>query len=213
MQYLLDLDAYGYVEPINPRLDMTYSKKREVIRSHRLRWNNPQSVSPTTYELPNSEYSSWWTYIGGVYIWDVKVPNSSSVETRQLHFCQLPSSNSGLEYRHWAISEICVDDQDFAVDPEQDLLVVLKVPNSHQGERVCNLHIRSMSTNNVHPRASPDHSVLVYKPLLSFTLGITFDSEIFGDLLAVMFLSGDRRIPSCIVVWNWTTGTELVVGE
>lgn len=192
-------------------MDLTYSEKREVIQEHRLHWENPQTISPVEHKLPINDDSIWWKYADGVYAWDMKAmdPGSHMTMARQLHFCQLPSSNRGIKYNHWVIHHLDVEAVDFAIDPGQDLLLVFEVPSVH--ERACKMHLRTMSTNKPHPRASLDFPVLVHKPLPMLFPGITFASEICGHLLAVAFPSSNNRPPAHVAIWNWTTGVEILV--
>ncbi|KAF8608513.1 hypothetical protein BDV93DRAFT_504095 [Ceratobasidium sp. AG-I] len=212
IQYLLDLDACGYVEPLNPRLDLTYSEKREAIRKHRSHWENPQTISPTEYKLQANDDSVGWTYADGVYVWDVKIldPDSFLVTNRHLHFCQLPSPNRGVEHKRWSFCNLGVEAADFAIDPGQDLLVIFELVETHEGDHACNMHLRSMSTNDTHPSAAPSVPILVHEHLPTSFPGISFSSEIVGHLLAVAFLSTNNRPLARLVIWNWTTGVELL---
>lgn len=136
------------------------------------------------------------------------------IATRKLYFYQLPSHNRGMEYKHWIISDLGVDTQNFTIDPEQDLLVLAEASDAAQEPQFLNLHLRSMSNNEVHPKTSHGCSVLVYHPLSRLVPArLLLNLEVFGHLLAVAFHSRGRYIPSYVVVWNWTTGTELLVSE
>lgn len=213
----MELDACGYIEPVNPRLDLSYSEKREIVRSHRSRWDHPESILPEVYELHIGESSLLRVYTGGVYVRAVRIPSSYPITTRQLYFYQLPSSNRGVEYRHWMFSDLGVDAQKFAIDPEQDLLVLLEVNHVYRTEGVYKLHLRSMSTNEVHAKASTGGSVLVYRTWLMLVPASSFYLEISGSRLAVVFRSKNNFdlhvAPSYVVIWDWTTGVELTVSQ
>lgn len=207
IQYLLELDICGYAEPDNPRSDLSYSEKREIIRTHRARLDHPEKIEPEIYELQASDHRSTSVYIGGVYACAVRTPTTSAGVIRQLYFFQLPSPNRGVNQKHWVIADLGVDAAAYTIDPEQDLLVLLD-GDPYTGY---NLHLRSMFTNRAHPKASPA------SPVLSYRCSRTSDSyhcvsfEVSGDLLAAAFRPGPENLPSCIVIWSWNTGAELTV--
>jgi len=64
-----------------------------------------------------------WELFGGVL--------GQSSEDRSLFFYQLPSSLRNIEAKDWALSakDIDVHARDFAMDPSQDLLVLVEAPN------------------------------------------------------------------------------------
>ncbi|KAF8608512.1 hypothetical protein BDV93DRAFT_518610 [Ceratobasidium sp. AG-I] len=206
IQYLLDLDACGYVEPRTPRSDLSYSEKREVIRLHQLRWSHPQGISPEVYDIHTS--GGLWMYVSGVYARGGRLPGSMPVTARQLYFYQLPSPNRGTEYKHWIISELGVDTCFFMIDPEQDLLVLIEADNAHPGDCIYNLHLRTMSDGRIHPKALLGSSTLVYRSLSMWTQA-AIHTEIYGHLLAVRFPSKRIRGLTHIVIWDWTLGIEL----
>lgn len=202
LQYLLELDACGYVEPANPRWDLTYAQKLEMVRGHRSRWDHPESVVPTVFELKLDERGVTYEYAGGVYVRGVQKHDSWEGLTRQLYFYQLPSPNRGIEYKHWEISDLGFDVRDFGIDPEQDLLVLLE-----PGEDVYRIHLRTMSTNETHPNTSAGRSIIVEPHSVESARSFYF--EISGYLLAVLFRSRNERIQSYVVIWDWTAGQEL----
>lgn len=211
IQYLLELDTSGYVEPSNPRVDLTYLEKQRLMRSHRLRWNYPEGISPDVYELQTGEDIFPWAYVGGVYARGIRIPDSTPLTTRQLYFYQFPSSNRRVEYEQWVISDLGLDICNFAIDPEQNLLVLLEPFDVRQDKWIYRLHLRSITTNEIHPKAPSSYSFLVYEYPTRLVPGNLFHIEISGRLLAVLFHSRNRYVPSYLVIWDWITGTELTV--
>lgn len=210
MQYLLDLEACGYVEPQTPRSDLSYSEKLEVIRSHKLRWSSPQIISPGVYEICTAE-GSQSTYNSGVYVRSARISDTMPGATRQLHFYQLPSSNRGTEYKYWLIPDLGVDVHFFAIDPEQDLLVLVELHSTHPEECSYILHLRTISTGEAHPKLPFGRAALAYQSPLTWAPMLSPFFEICGHLLAVMFPSRHGLGSSYIVVWDWISGIELTV--
>ncbi|KAG8773520.1 hypothetical protein FRC12_002496 [Ceratobasidium sp. 428] len=210
LQYLLELDICGYAEPPRTRLDLTYAEKLDILRDHRARWNNLGNLSPTEYELNSDEHGVTYEYAGGIYVRGVPHAESDRL-TRRLYFYQLPSRNRGTGYKDWCISDLGVDTRDFGVCPEQDLLVLLEI-KTLRTEGLCHVHLRSMTTNEPHPKAKPGRSTLTYnfKPLSEeLPPDRSFYFEVSGHLLAILFRSRTRSLPSYVVIWDWTTGEEL----
>lgn len=201
---MLELDACGYVEPANPRRDLTDVEKLELVRNHRKRWSKPESVIPNTVDVSGA---LTWAYTDGVYIQPVR----DALFIRQLHFHQLPSPNRGVEHSHWVISDLGANTRDFAIDPEQNLLVLLeaRIPQYDQG--VYKLHLRSMLTGEPHSDTSPGQHILAYRHHTSLDRGAPVSFEICGRLLFAMFPSRSLYLPSRLIIWNWNAGTELLV--
>ena len=201
IQYLLELDAFGYVEPVNPRCDLTYAEKIDIVRNHRRRWNRLDSIKANTVHF--SDVSAW-EYTDGVFV-------RLSRRTRQLHFYQLPSRNRGVEYKYWATPSLGMDIRDFGINPGEDLLALLEVQTPHYDQGAYNVHIRSMATGEIHSCASAGNSVLTYQHSTSLHQHASVSFEIAGSLLAMAFPSRDTDFPSRVVMWNWTVGEELFV--
>ncbi|CAA7262334.1 unnamed protein product [Cyclocybe aegerita] len=95
---------------------------------------------------------------------------------------------------------------DFAIDPSQDLVVVLEAIELPSRDRRLSLHCRTISTNLAHPKAA--------QGVLSFTI----PNHPLGDQLwkvrlqiaddVCAFHSGDRVRPR-LLLWNWNMGLLL----
>ncbi|KAF8607146.1 hypothetical protein BDV93DRAFT_542163 [Ceratobasidium sp. AG-I] len=209
IRYLLELDACGHVEPANPRWDLTFAQKLEMVRNHRSRWEHPEKVTPTIFELHIGEGGATYEFAGGVYARGIRSMQNPFSAPRRLNFYQLPSPNKGTDYKHWVISDLGLDARDFGMDPEQDLLVLLEAERGRQHGGIYRIHLRTMSTNQSHPKTSVGQSILVHQHPLGLPPAATFYFEISGHLLAVLFRSISQQVQSYVVIWDWTTGLEL----
>jgi hypothetical protein len=207
LQYLLELDACGYIEPSNPRMDLNYAEKIELLRNHTKRWNHPDSVIPVRCEVPINEPLSTYKFSKGVFAWGLRYEGAMNF-IRQIHFLQLPSQNRGTDSKHWYISDVPMNVSHFRADPEQDLLVLFE-----KSETVYKIHLRSMATGEAHPRAAPAQSTLIHKPRsehLGFDHGLL--SPLCGHLLSATFESWVAKSEDFyVVIWDWTTGEQLLV--
>ncbi|KAG8698453.1 hypothetical protein FRC08_005910 [Ceratobasidium sp. 394] len=202
LQYKLELDACGYVEPLHPRTDLNYSAKTKMLRKHNARWSNPQRITPVRYELPGYDMDDINTFTKGTFVWDQDVGDQG----KRLMFYQLPSANRGTKFKQWSI-DLANGHRGFWIDPEQDLLVVAEARDGFLGGVLYNLHMRSMSTNQPHPRAVPGRTVLCYTPPSDPQHYRGQVIRIFHHLLVGLFNPWDDMVN--IVIWNWTTGQEL----
>ncbi|KAG8742075.1 hypothetical protein FRC10_002058 [Ceratobasidium sp. 414] len=203
LQYKLELDACGYVEPLHPRTDLGFSEKAKLLREHSARWSNPGRVTPVRYELPGFDTNGIGTFTKGTFVWNQTVGDEDFTTSV---FYQLPSSNKGTKFKLWSIG-LENKHGGFWIDPEQDLLVVAEARDGFPNNPPYNIHLRSMSTNRPHPRAATSRTVLRYTPPSDSRYCHGQDITIFHHLLLGSFdPRGDR---TNVVIWNWTTGQEL----
>lgn len=214
---MLELDSCGYVEPANPRRDLTYHQKLEVVRNHRDRWNHPENITPAVFDanieiwVPQQYVNQ---YVDSVFAWAAPLSDFTPYgRVQQLHIHQLPSPNRGIEYKHWVIPDLGLDVRNFGIDPAQDLLVLLEIDLESPHGMVDRLHLRTMSTNEVHPSSAASGSVLFHHSSTASPLAPdrTCDFGISGRLLAVLFRPTHIHPSTYLVIWDWTTGVELSV--
>ncbi|QRV93776.1 vacuolar protein sorting-associated protein 13 [Ceratobasidium sp. AG-Ba] len=200
LQYLLELDTYGYTEPLNPRRDLGYAEKIALLRDHTSRWRNPGIISPDYYELPPGRTISPRPFVNGTFVWKAEAANDSD----RIYFYQLPSRNKGTDFKHWSVDLAEFRGFDSLwIDPEQDLLVVAMKTGTDSGNIVYEIHLRSLGTGQVHPMAAAEHSVLYYSTILG-----SLRIEVIGHSLAAITSSS---LPHAVhtVVWDWVTGQQL----
>jgi hypothetical protein len=157
---------------------------------------------PVRYELPPGEAVGIHTLVGGTFTWSLR-------HTRQIHFYQLPSQNRATDFKYWCI-DVGIDFDAFWFDPEQDLLVLLQGIESQSG-RAYKTYVRSMSTNEAHPRTTPDQSVTIHTTPSNAPDFDGIRVEIFGCSLAVILSSRVTESDVHVNVWDWTTGQQILV--
>jgi hypothetical protein len=204
------------VLPNQPRQDLAYAAKLETLREHHRRWGFISDAKVKNYPLQaDTVHSSIYEFYGGTYARGSS-PNSNGA--RRLDLYQLPSVNKGTEYRHWTHEDLGVDAQDFSMEPDFDLLVMLEmgdlleVHGSTGTTQHFNIHLRSLETCLPHPDAT--------RPVITHSLSSfartswSFYFQIVGRYLAVLFLLGLGRIEGQtyqLKVWDWTTGNAVTV--
>ena len=92
----------------------------QSLRKHQSAWNSLKWTEELKIPMKNGRL---WELFGGVL--------GQSSEDSSLFFYQLPSSLRNIEAKDWALSakDIDVHARDFAMDPSQDLLVLVEAPN------------------------------------------------------------------------------------
>lgn len=185
-----------------------------MVRRNREGWNCFATVDPTELKTGDIGQIGPYKFAGGVYV--QATLDLAADWKRLLHrlYCyQLSSPNRGLEYKHWIIPDLGPRIEMFEIDPEQDLLVLLETRFEVPGDEMFRLHLRAMSTNKIHPRAATGHlDILLQHQPDTFESNCPF-LEISGCLLAALLKSRTGSHPSYLVIWNWTTGVELLVGD
>ncbi|KAG9124767.1 hypothetical protein FRC07_010290, partial [Ceratobasidium sp. 392] len=198
--YLLELDACGYIEPNCRRTDLSYAEMIELLQDHKTRWDNPQNVVPTYYELlPGTMFMNSRPFTKGTLTTASKRLNRFVQEFR---FYQLPSKNRGTEFRHWCI-DLGVLLWDFLVDPDEDLLVGLEAVTTPTP--ASKVHLRSMKTGEDHPKVVSSQFMTAHQALDQFDFSSV---EMIGHSLALFgwsWLDGDFHVE----VWDWTMGQQL----
>jgi hypothetical protein len=207
------------VLPTQPRQDLTYAAKLEILREQQKRWSSIPEVKPTNYPLQDTgaTYSSIYEFYGGVYARG----SAFNRGTRRLDLYQLPSVNKGIEYKHWAHEDLGIDARDFTMEPDFDLLVMLEMgdrslvadraPGAPNATQYFNIHLRSLQTCLPHPDAAQP---VITHSLSSFAgASWSFYFQVVGRYLAVLFLIGQDQAEgsSQLKVWDWTTGNAVTV--
>lgn len=224
LQYVLELYSLGYVLPDNPRQELTYAARLEILREHRKRWDSIMDTKPTRYTLhpPATGRTSSYHFYGGVYAlgWPL---SPGSGPARRLDLYQLPSVNKGIEYRHWSHPDVGADIYDLTMEPDLDLLVLLELgeslpiigaaQDSLNTTQHFNIYLRSLESCAPHSDAAHpiiNHSVTSFGGALW-----VFHFQVVGRYLAVLFLQNQRGENSTyqLVVWDWTTGNTVTVSS
>lgn len=93
----------------------TLKERLDMLRAHQDAWNSLSWSSEETIPIAQGRC---WELNGGIL---AQSDSQSSIEFRQL-----PSALRGIKSREWKIDNFDFDVADFAIDPSQDLLVVIE---------------------------------------------------------------------------------------
>ncbi|KAF9505942.1 hypothetical protein BS47DRAFT_1489590 [Hydnum rufescens UP504] len=189
-QYAIRLTKHGYKD--SPRAqDGPYSStasRLKAFEDHIKRWGSLDWIEERI-RLPEKSLP-WKELAGGILAFShcksitcIKLPS---------RICQSPLRT----WTHKSDFEIL----SFTIDPSQDLLVLVEILDSN-GKISLDMHLRTLSGNTQHPRAS---GILSSQDLLDIdNMRNKFYLRVMGD--AVALLGKDARL----LIWNWLTG-ELI---
>ncbi|KAG8779045.1 hypothetical protein FRC12_024675 [Ceratobasidium sp. 428] len=139
-------------------------------------------------------------------------PDSETI--REIYVFRLPSRNTNTGYESWHLSDLGIDAQQFKIDPDLDLLILLEtdtppIMTSATINRVQKIHLRSLQTGLPHPLAEVPVITSIDRSNLMFT---SHSLQIVGPYMTL--LSSDTfRVSarSWVSVWDWTTGILMTV--
>ncbi|CAE6537402.1 unnamed protein product [Rhizoctonia solani] len=197
LQYLIELGSFGYIPPVNPRLDLSYKDKISTLRQHQDKWGSDTHMKVDTYKLRDLEARSMtYDFHGGTYVRGSSLPGMGEC-TRRLDVYQLPSINKGTKWKEWSHPDLGVDVRDFALQTDYDLLVLLEA-----NEPVSDGEILGRTG------ASPDATQHIKIHLRSLETGQSHPVAVVGRYLAVFFQVLAWRGTRCyeLRIWDWTTG-------
>ncbi|KIY44637.1 hypothetical protein FISHEDRAFT_77261 [Fistulina hepatica ATCC 64428] len=199
LQYIVTLDAAGMSDVAGNSNIMGYADRLQVLRDKIHAWRTLTWSSTEVLSVPLE--CSTYELVAGVYM--------KSTNGRNLVRVQLPSEDTtSTVVVH---EDVGVQARDFAIDPSQDLLVLVEEgsePPPNTAIREARVYLRRMT--------APTESLDVPKPVLSFQIYPHADGgnrmrsawiHIFYDMLALFIWVGTGRR---LLIWNWQKGTQLV---
>ncbi|KDQ64233.1 hypothetical protein JAAARDRAFT_683245 [Jaapia argillacea MUCL 33604] len=191
LQYKIELDVTKMSD--NPSSNLSVGERLSRLKAHQEAWKNLE----WRQEVPLPPLDpDIWELQGGVL--------AQGKCEQGLTVTQLGGDSRGIPTREWDVKNLGFAISDLAMDPAQDLLVLIEV-HDVQGppvpEYVCRTHLRKLSSGQPHNLASwcPD-GFLTHQPE-DFSPTWRYKIQIAGQMLGLAF--GGHEL----VVWNWMTGT------
>ncbi|KAI0703399.1 hypothetical protein BC835DRAFT_1410680 [Cytidiella melzeri] len=212
LRYLIELGADNLIPNANyhgstPR---TMQDRLNLLLDRRRRWRTLDWTQRVTVPLHGSCQA--YELVGGVFaksmrgggFEDMWPPGSRHFTAAWLPTREYRVSNETDQVQRMVRDDLGIWTRDFAMDPTQDLLVLLEVDQ----RSTIIIHVRAMSSMEVHPLAA--RSPLGFAPPVSQTLQQTQIGSCFlqviGDVVSMFYWHGGH----CLRVWNWQTGMIIV---
>ncbi|KAG1769125.1 hypothetical protein EV702DRAFT_1140109 [Suillus placidus] len=199
LQYHIELALDCMLD--GPQSTLTVAERLEHLRTLRRAWTLFEWKKEVRVPMPG--FCQAYEFVGGVF---AKTSSSGGIHnqsgSRKFISSWLPSSS---DPGHTLVrDDIGISTRDFAIDPSQDLIALVKSDDNFVNDSGCiEVYIRTISSNVKHPEASSP----VLRTLTSFTMTTAF-IQIVDDVIGMMFWM-ELESPH-ITIWNWKTGQILV---
>ncbi|KAM5545812.1 hypothetical protein V8D89_000850 [Ganoderma adspersum] len=194
LQYLIELGADGLIEGVGCNLPTSERLRRLLQRRARWRYLDWTQITPVAAPALCQAYE----LVDGVFASSMGSDFSGS---RHLQLTWLPTSTD--EARTVARDDLGVRMRDFAIDPSQDLMVLVIADDiaSHLLGLSFTIHLQTISTNKPHPKAR----VPLLQAPVPFQVGNSF-VQIVDDVVGAFFWVHGPGL----IIWNWRTGKVVV---
>ncbi|KAI6021043.1 hypothetical protein EDC04DRAFT_3068226 [Pisolithus marmoratus] len=203
LQYQIELTLDGMID--GPPSSLTVGDRLTRLRALRQSWAMLQWTSKITVPMPGPCHA--YELVGGVFC---KIYHSARHRFSSRHFTAawLPSvldPQSSTLVR----GDVGLPTRDFAVDPSQDLIIYFRGDDAEAlpplvAPGVLELHVRTLSTNEVHPEARlPTLCTSVLLPITNAFM------QIVDDIVGMLYFIEPER--PHITIWNWKTGKVVVL--
>ncbi|KAF8625451.1 hypothetical protein AX17_006852 [Amanita inopinata Kibby_2008] len=171
-----------------------YAERLKAVKDRQKAWRRLDWRKMETVEV--SGMCTAYELVGGVF---------AKTSGRDLFFSWLPSARSEGRVIHH--QDVGLQLRDFAIDPTQDLIVMLQednTPTLTDLSRTVWLHLRTMSSLKHHPKAqTPDLQFRIHYPESQNHITSAF-LQIAEDVLAVFISMGFLTIR--VILWHWKDG-------
>ncbi|KAF9475481.1 hypothetical protein BDN70DRAFT_249595 [Pholiota conissans] len=203
LEYVVQLHLDG-LEGTGTRGTQSYSELISRLLRRRQAWILPEWNQMTTIHMQYENHA--YELIGDVFM--------NSDRHQHLETVWLPTSNRQNVLRvDRALHGM--EARDMTMDPTQDVVVILdsegEIPLSVTTPRTIRLHIRTISTHDVHPLARLSTLECFVYPCLSGNTIRKPRLQIEGNTLLVSFCSSAASYQMRALIWDWTTSELLLV--
>ncbi|KAF9473961.1 hypothetical protein BDN70DRAFT_885353 [Pholiota conissans] len=201
LQYIIQLHFDGVITTDVSR-NSSYSELIDGLLRRRRAW---LSLGWDRYNTPShvmQQQCKAYEFIGGVF---------GNTDGSGLEIVWLPGMTMGAEKKIVKRPSTGVSIRDFTMDPAQDVIALLEAdlgPPTLAEPRTYHIHIRTISTNSVHPRAGAASLSFVLELAHSpvnyiIRAHLEFARDIFVAVLHLHFDGIGRKIR--VLIWDWTT--------
>ncbi|KAI0049445.1 hypothetical protein FA95DRAFT_1556928 [Auriscalpium vulgare] len=192
LQYNVALAANGSQD--GPACDMTTIERMQRLQTYSAAWRELKYTHRTEVTLGTWGNVYGATIRNGVLAW--------SRDDGLLLFTQLPSRSRRIARRDWS-QPVGFYARECAIDPSQDVLVLVGTPNIDDVHPWF-MQFRSLTSGESHPLAAPIPDIVGSLLPTGFLIG-TITPRVIGDLLAFLVQARDSQ-PDYLIIWNWKSG-------
>ncbi|KAG5634221.1 hypothetical protein H0H81_002829, partial [Sphagnurus paluster] len=209
LQYTIELEKHRMVSLLLPSAAPSYVSRLKILRERERAWKTLSWAGHYNLKLPPT--GSVYEFVGGLY---GNGKEDDRRVTASISFLELPSGVSvdpKDSLKMWTHSMADVTIIDFTMDPSQDLLVLIAVAKPDSGY-VYELHLRSLSTNEPHPKAPLSILPCLLKASQSQNASEHIAAvrvQVSGDLVALLVKEVHDSIGAHLEIWDWINNPQV----
>ncbi|KAJ7187287.1 hypothetical protein C8R46DRAFT_1184927 [Mycena filopes] len=187
LRYTIELWADGMVR--GPSGTLTHAGALEKLLGRRRAWRNLEWKSRATVQIESLHFCRAYELVGGVFAQQETGPDFVILSLPQI----VEEPDHARSTHSFGVEPL--DFQDFAIDPTQDLLVIVHVST----DNVAHIECRTLSAQQVHPLAALPMLEFphVSDPAMVLSIGIA------ADIVGLFF---PRLEPAKRILLNWRLG-------
>ncbi|EKM77357.1 hypothetical protein AGABI1DRAFT_130443 [Agaricus bisporus var. burnettii JB137-S8] len=202
LQYTLSLAKHRLLDISPSAHHPPYATRLGLLRDREQAWSDLRWKARHTLRLPPT--GSVYEFVGGIY---GNGREDDNRVTDSISFLELPTASCDptRALRTWTHATNDVTIIDFTMDPSQDLLVLVAVAPL-DSKFIYNLHLRTISTNEPHPRAPlPILYCLDRHPSNppQHELFAAVRVQVSGHLVGLLIKEAPDPIGAHLQIWNW----------
>ncbi|KAF8879650.1 hypothetical protein CPB84DRAFT_1817387 [Gymnopilus junonius] len=205
--YTIELGKHKMVSTLPPSVGPSFSTRLKLLRERERAWKYLDFKKKDTLQLPPT--GSVYEFVGGLY---GNGREDESRVTASISFLELPSTDDpSQDLQIWthSMGEIII--VDFTMDPSQDLLVLVALAPA-DSRYIYELHLRSIKTNQPHPKAPIPILSCLRKPtvhLQSSEVVAAVRVQVAGHLLALLIKEAVEGTTAHLEIWNWESSPQF----
>ncbi|KAF8802264.1 hypothetical protein BYT27DRAFT_7244898 [Phlegmacium glaucopus] len=212
LQYTIELAKYRMVSLLPASASPPLATRLRLLRDRERAWKHVDWKKRHTLKLPPT--GSVYEFVGGLY---GNGREDDSRVTASISFLELPSTDALFlgqpphELQTWTHSMADVAIVDFTMDPSQDLLVLVALAPAEEGY-VYELHLRSIKTNQPHPKAPlPMLPCLFQQETVPPTLEVmaAIRVQVAGNMVALLIKEIHETTGAHLEIWNWENSPQF----
>ncbi|KDR79991.1 hypothetical protein GALMADRAFT_62654 [Galerina marginata CBS 339.88] len=212
LQYTIELGKHRVVSLLPASTGPSFSTRLNLLRDRERAWKYMDWKKKDTLRLPPT--GSVYEFVGGLY---GNGREDDRRVTASISFLELPSTDASFlgkpepELQMWthAMGDITI--VDFTMDPSQDLLVLVALAPS-ESRYIYELHLRSIKTNQPHPKAPVSALPCLRKPtvhLQTSDIVAAVRVQVAGNLVALLIKEAVEGTSAHLEIWNWETSPQF----
>ncbi|KAG2039094.1 hypothetical protein BDR03DRAFT_860704 [Suillus americanus] len=197
LQYVIDLRYFQMIPMGTSEMDVPPATCRKRLRQHDAAWQRFEYKQKCT--LPSMMLGPIFEFLGGVY---------GSAGEDCIHFTRLPSATDSNDLHCWSHPVDATTSVDFTFCAAQDLLVVVAYspdPRTHAYD----IHLRSLTTNDVHADAAQPILKALDKDIIDREIIQStghVNVQIMGNYISMLLWNivvNESMVGDYMQMWDW----------